>query len=730
VALVVARSGTASPLASLGHGVVVGLGYAALAIATSLLHALRVGICELWGALLYFLLTSTVGMVLGGVWGAFVGEVVRVWVVRRGVRRVRLVTVPLVLAAPLGGVAVSLYRYVTSPMIFAFDPFVGFFSGSFYDTVIDLGIALLTYRLGSLATVIAAALAASVLRRADARPFGLVLDLRSGPARVRAGLALLAGLTSLSITFAGARLGHFSTTESIVKDLGAEKHGVRCDVVYPSTTPEVHANLLVKDCDEEVAAVENALGVSGTPRIRAFFFRDGGDKNRLMGAEHTYIAKPWRREVYLQMAAYPHPVLGHELAHVVAGEFGRGPFRIAGGAGGWFANPGLIEGTAVAASPEDDDLTGAQWAKAMLHIGILPPMERVFSFGFFGDSSAKSYTLAGAFITWMGETWGMGAVRQWYAGGDVQAITGKSWPELDAAFRASLEALPFPPEAESFARAKFTRPGLFGRRCPHVVDSLRHEADVCRDTQRLDEAIRIYDRVLAKDPSDFASLHSRAVTQRRLGRIHGVVDDKELARLAASPDVPRTWRDRAEEALADAEYVDALKGGASADEELARARKRYEGLAERSLDEDAARTLEVKALGAKDPSMRLAVAELLLGDDKHGPDIFVAGVSLGAIAATQDSALARYLVGRNLVQRGFYEAGADALDEARTAVLPTLRLAREAIRQEAIASCALGGAEKALGLRTAIESRDSPFGGASGGRREATLRLIARCTGR
>jgi len=64
--------------------------------------------------------------------------------------------------------------------------------------------------------------------------------------------------------------------------------------------------------------------------VRAFFFRDAAEKKRLMGAGDTYIAKPWRKEVYLQMGAYPHPVLGHELAHVVAGSFGRGPFRIAG----------------------------------------------------------------------------------------------------------------------------------------------------------------------------------------------------------------------------------------------------------------------------------------------------------------------------------------------------------------------------------------------------------------
>ena len=44
-----------------------------------------------------------------------------------------------------------------------------------------------------------------------------------------------------------------------------------------------------------------------------------------MGAMRVYIAKPWRREVYLQLADFPHPVFAHELAHVVARNASSGP---------------------------------------------------------------------------------------------------------------------------------------------------------------------------------------------------------------------------------------------------------------------------------------------------------------------------------------------------------------------------------------------------------------------
>src|SRR6185295_8800992 len=121
-------------------------------------------------------------------------------------------------------------------------------------------------------------------------------------------------------------------------------------------------------------------------------------------------------------------------------------------------------------------------------------------------------------------------VKKWYGGEDITTLTGKDWPTLDREFRAHLETVPLPAEAESFARAKFSRPGIFGRKCPHTVDALRHEADVCRDTQRFDEALAIYDRVLTKDPSDFASRQSKAVTMRRHGdRERGRRDLEALA---------------------------------------------------------------------------------------------------------------------------------------------------------------------------------------------------------
>src|SRR5262249_31118083 len=155
--------------------------------------------------------------------------------------------------------------------------------------------------------------------------------------------------------------------------------------------------------------------------------------------------------------------------------------------------------------PEDDDLTDVQWARAMMDLGILPGLRRIFSVGFLGENPAKSYTIAGAFVRWAIGVYGAEVVRKWYGGAALEALTPASWEQLDAAFRKELAKYTLSPEADAVARARFGRPSVFGRVCPHVVDELRQEADHCRDQNQYDRAIVLYTRALDKDAHDWAS---------------------------------------------------------------------------------------------------------------------------------------------------------------------------------------------------------------------------------
>ena len=260
----------ASPLAFIGRGVASGLVLAALGLGTALVHGLRVGFCDLPGGARGYVLTAGIGAVMGGAWGRSPGG-------RRGRRRRKtLVAVLLALAAPLGGIVISLARFYTSPMVFAFDPFFGYFSGTLYDTVIDAGTPLLTYRLASLCTLAGVALLASVLTW-DAARAGASFETsirarrsRERPARARFALGVLLAGASLVVAFDGAKLGHWETASTIAETLGGWRAGPRCDVVYPDGLREEQIGLLVKDCEEELAHDEAFLGAQfstgGSPR--------------------------------------------------------------------------------------------------------------------------------------------------------------------------------------------------------------------------------------------------------------------------------------------------------------------------------------------------------------------------------------------------------------------------------------------------------------------------------
>ena len=583
--------------------------------------------------------------------------------------------------------------------------------------MIDAGTPLLTYRLGTLSSLVAVAFAASLLARNASGH--LALAPRAPGTIGRAALGGAALIASLAITWSGPALGHWQTPQTILEDLAGQRRGARCDVVYPDTMREDEIALLVKDCDEQVAHVEKTLGARGPERTTAFFFRDAADKKRLMGAADTYIAKPWRHEVYLPVGPYPHQVLGHELAHVIAGSFGRGPFRIAGGLGGLVPNPGLIEGIAVAASPDDDELTDEAWARAMLDLGILPPIGEIFSLDFLGQAHQKSYTLAGAFIRWMMEVHGVAKVRALYAGTTIEEATGKSWGALDADFRAHLRELPLPPEAASYAKAKFDRPSVFGRRCPHIVDGLLHEAHRCRDAHQIERAVRLYDEVLTKDPHDFNAKHGRGLTfVRWAGPSEQQRGRAELEALAADEKTPRTWKDRAEESLADADY---LAG------DYDRAAERYNRLARASLDEDGGRMLEVKAMAASDPRARGAVGALLLGTPTRPADPFLGAARLGAWSESTSDPLADYLIGKNLAQHAWYKEATPYLERVLAAGPPTPRIHRETLRQLGTIACALGAKAGVDRVRRELAGGASPFRATAGGRAESLERMLDRC---
>lgn len=666
---------------ALGFGIAVGSLLAAVGVALSMLHGLRVGFCDLEGGLWLMLLGPGFGAVMGGAWGA----VAAVWTLAAEARRPRNVAVGLALAGPVAGIVVSVWRFFDSPVVFAFDPFFGYFAGPLYDTVIDPIDRLATYRAGSLATLLAAWVFSGAL---TLRGSALSFQRFAHPGQLLAGGAA----AGLSVLFAslGPSLGHNVSNAAILEALSRTESYGRCDVRYDPSISKDYVRLLARDCEAHLGGLERYFEVSAPERVRVLLFANTAQKGRLMGAATTFIAKPWRHEIYVQQSSYPHPVLRHELAHVVAGRFGQGPHKIAGAFGGWLPDPGRVEGFAEAAAPrEDSDFTVTEWAAAMAQADLLPPLGQVFQLGFLGQNASTAYTAAGAFVVWLRAQYGPRVLTAWYGGAALSELTrGKDLAALEAEFRKDLAAVEISQRLTVAAQARFSQPSIFGRRCPHAVDAAYGRAQTLLGALDVEGAEAAYGEVLALDPGHVGARLGlgtcalrRSNAEAAVQAYRGVAEDQRLAlgnRLGAR------------EAIADTEF---LRGNRD------RARQLYSELLEQGASEDYRRTLEVKRLATELPAPdREVLQTLLLGSFRLGASWDTAAPLLGAWRERDpNDGLASYLLGRNLFNRSLYDSSAAYLDEslARKSALASVR--REALRLRVTVGCARG--ERAVVLR-------------------------------
>ncbi len=407
-------------------------------------------------------------------------------------------------------------------------------------------------------------------------------------------------------------------------------------------------------------------------------FANRDQKRVLTGAGRTSVAKPWRKEVYVQLDEYPHPVLGHELAHVLAGTLARGPFRVAGTWGGWMPDPGLIEGIAVASSPDDDVLTPQEWSAAMLKLDVLPPLSSVFALGFLGENSSTAYTVAGAFVEWIRAKYGMDAVRRWYGGATINEAVGVSFGELETAWRTELEQVEIEEEALAYAKARFDRPGVFRRRCPHAVDAYNDAGQRLAGQGDCPGGTMEFERAVELDPG-----HSRS----RLNlagcavRVSGMSAAQEQWRaLADDGMLPDTTRLRAQESLADLYLSEGNNEKAEAV---------YAKLLDKVVNENRLRTIDVKLRASRNPFEARAVRALLLGDPGRAPDPRLAFALLGKwMIEVPGDGLPAYLIGRNLMLSGSWQAASEFLDWSLERELAEPRVMREALRLRIIVACA------------------------------------------
>src|SRR5262245_12443981 len=216
------------------------------------------------------------------------------------------------------------------------------------------------------------------------------------------------------------------------------------------------------------------------------------------------MAKPWRREIYLEHRAFPHGSLRHEIAHAVASAFGDPLFGVAT-RHVVFANPGLIEGLAVAIDWPGgyDRPTPHEAVRAMQDMGIRPAIGQLLSLEFFSVSSARGYTTAGSFLRFLLDSRGPAGLRTLYrTGGDFDAAYGVPLDALEAEWRAMIGRIELPKASVEAQRERFRAGSVFARPCPHAIAERRERAGHARAAGDHARAVTLLREVCSDAPDE------------------------------------------------------------------------------------------------------------------------------------------------------------------------------------------------------------------------------------
>ena len=555
----------------------------------------------------------------------------------------------------LASLAWTVWPLVQGPQVFAFNFFLGMFPGPLYDEALRVSAALGWFRVE---TVLWAAVLATCAAAIFPAP---------GPTHPRQrgrvlGTLVVLGLGIAALEASAVRLGFRSSDAAIRALLGGRTETEHAEILYPGEKPPEDVERLRRDVEFRLVQLGQFFGAPPAS-VKVYVFRSADEKQRWVGAGGTQFAKPWLSSVYLNDAPFPHPSLKHELAHVAAGAFGSGPFRVTSR---WWLIPvmGVVEGVAVAADDPPGELTLHAWAAGMRRQGLMPDLRTLLRpAGFWTAAPSRAYTAAGSFLRWLRETEGTDKLHRLLAHGDFARTYGRTLDALVGEWERMLDTLPLDESAVNRAFARFRAQSLFQRPCAREVAVLADEARnvTSSDPSRALQLFRTCERLQPAEP-DF--LLAQASILRRMDRSAEALEalDRTESLVAGRPSL------EGQVAVARADILwgnGDLQGAGAA---LQQAQSLRPG---RELEREA----EVKRTALGDGRVRPLLRTYF---DATSDELRLYALERALEMAPEDGVV-NYLLGRRLLAVGIPAEAATALGRAVSTTLPE-QVSREAWR--------------------------------------------------
>ena len=568
----------------------------------------------------------------------------------------------------------ALWRLYFEPVVFAFDPFWGWYSGPIYDEHIAIGSRYVLFRIYNFSVVASAWLFLRVLVDERLRPHWPSLRL-PGPNRLRTLIALVLALLSFAVGYRGDRLGWTATEASLTRVLSATRETEHFVIHYmPGSATAREIEMVAAEHEYAWQTLEAKLGRTPERKVVSYIFVTGEQRQALLGADKVEVSPPWRQHMYLSQRPWPHDVMPHELGHSFLGDFGDPilglPIR------GLHFDGALVEGLPTALAPRQlDNLDLHEQAAVLDRLDKRPPMALIMGAGFWTASASRAYTAAGSFVLWLAETRGWAKAGELYDNaGDVERTYGESLESLEAEWLEFLHSLPLRQQDIDAQAQRFERGSVFRRPCAHRAADLQTEAAIARMRDEREDALAAARTLCTIEPE---RPEHQLVLADMLASF-GMLDEAAttLDQTAARSDLTSSVAAAIEEQRGDTALVAGQRERAAELYQLAL------GYGQR---EAGVRVLEIKLMATRDPELARLVIDyfgIFQPDDKG------AGTAMLRLwAATEISrlpghwALGNYLLGRQFLNVSAPVQALEVLDRADQAPAGEPKLESPAMRR-------------------------------------------------
>lgn len=466
-----------------------------------LFSSLIQGDCYIMEGTVFFLLIPAVTVFFSTSLGLLTGFVVK----RRGFFIGSLILLAIIFY--------SIWKLYSGISIFLYNPIIGFFPGPLYDEYIPITQTLVIYRGITVLWGILLLLSLKLfngLAFQKARAFDFV-------ALIVVGLALII-FNSYRNEIGYSYSREYVTQEFLPGKIETENFEIYYD---PGSADASYIDLIVEDHEWRYKQLSEYLQIDPEGKIRSYIYPDTDTRKKVIGAGETTIANPVHGEIHMVYSSFPHPILKHELVHVMAGEFGTEYLKIT-------PKIGLLEGIAVAADWNGGSYTRHQLSKSMMEKGMAPDIEDIIGFGFWYAPPRISYTLMGSFSRYLIDTYGIENFKTLYKTGDF-SLYGKSLSELAAEWKEFLEGVYAPEDTGAIAESRFSEPSIFQATCPRRVAALKTEGFKNFRESDFYRAILNFEEALGYNGGDPVLLNGLSYSNYFSGNYENVAIPKETS---------------------------------------------------------------------------------------------------------------------------------------------------------------------------------------------------------